>query len=126
MANKILVIDFGSQYNQLIVRRIRDFGIFSELVPNTIDINEIRHDSDVKGIIFSGGPNSVYEQGAPTIGPAIYKLGIPILGICYGMQLMTYQNQGKVKASRKKEYGSTQMTMKSCKLTNGLDSKQLV
>jgi GMP synthase (glutamine-hydrolysing) len=126
MANKILVIDFGSQYNQLIVRRIREFGIYSELVPSTISINKIKQDSDIKGIIFSGGPNSVYERGAPSIDPKIYKIGLPILGICYGMQLMDYQNKGKVKPSKKKEYGSTQMLMKACKLTKGLSNKQLV
>jgi GMP synthase (glutamine-hydrolysing) len=126
MANKILVIDFGSQYNQLIVRRIRELGVYSELVPSTIDIANIKNDSDIKGVIFSGGPNSVYEKNAPTIDCQIYKLGIPILGICYGMQLMAHQNGGKVKGSKKREYGSTKITIKSNLLTANLSNKQLV
>lgn len=126
MANKILVIDFGSQYNQLIVRRIRDYGVYSELVSNQIDINKIRNDHDVKGIIFSGGPNSVYEKRSLTINQSIYELGIPILGICYGMQLMAKQHGGIVQASHKKEYGSTKITIKSNALTKGLAANQIV
>ena len=92
--DSILVLDFGSQYNQLITRRIRDFGVYSELLPNTITAEEIkaRHP---KGIIFSGGPNSVYDDGAFRVDPEIFKLGLPILGICYGMQLMTWIRQGE-------------------------------
>jgi GMP synthase (glutamine-hydrolysing) len=126
MANKILVIDFGSQYNQLIVRRIRDFGVYSELITPDINVDKIRNDSSIKGIIFSGGPNSVYEKDAPKIDKCIYDLGLPILGICYGMQLMAYQNGGKVKASHKKEYGNTKLTIHSSKITKNLSSNQLV
>ena len=92
---KIIVLDFGSQYNQLITRRIREFGVFSELLSHRITAEEIREIAP-KGIIFSGGPNSVYDENAFKIDPEIYELGIPILGICYGMQLMTYNLGGKV------------------------------
>jgi GMP synthase (glutamine-hydrolysing) len=126
MSNKVLVIDFGSQYNQLIVRRIRELGIYSELVPNTITIDTIKNDKDIKGIIFSGGPNSVYEYNAPKIDNQIYQLGLPILGVCYGMQLITFQNNGKVKASKKKEYGKTIINIKQNQLFKGLDKKEQV
>jgi GMP synthase (glutamine-hydrolysing) len=102
--DKIIVLDFGSQYNQLITRRIRDFGIYSELLSHKITAEEIKQ-INPKGIIFSGGPNSVYDQGAFTVDPAIYKLGIPILGICYGMQLMAYDLGGKVEGADDSEYG---------------------
>lgn len=84
----ILVLDFGSQYNQLITRRIREMGVYSELHDHEISIEEIKR-MKPKGIILSGGPNSVYEEGSFTIDPEIYNLGIPVLGICYGMQLTT-------------------------------------
>jgi GMP synthase (glutamine-hydrolysing) len=126
MANKILVIDFGSQYNQLIVRRIRELGVYSELISHQTDISKIKHDHEIKGIIFSGGPNSVYAKNAFTIDKEIYQLGIPILGICYGMQLMAHQNGGKVQGSNKKEYGSTKIQIKTSELTKKLSSNQLV
>ena len=85
--DKILVLDFGSQYNQLIARRIREMGVFSELLPHTITADEISKMDDVRGIVFSGGPKSVYEKDAFTCDPKLFDLGIPILGICYGMQL---------------------------------------
>ncbi|TEU20609.1 glutamine-hydrolyzing GMP synthase [Oenococcus oeni] len=87
--DKILVLDYGSQYNQLITRRIREFGVFSELKSRKMTIDEIK-DYAPKAIILSGGPKSVYADDAFTIDPEIFKLGIPILGVCYGMQLMAY------------------------------------
>ena len=102
--DKIIVLDFGSQYNQLITRRIRDFGIYSELLSHKITAEEIKA-INPKGIIFSGGPNSVYDQDAFTVDPQIYELGIPILGICYGMQLMAQNLGGKVEAAQDSEYG---------------------
>lgn len=105
MANKIIVLDFGSQYNQLIVRRIRDLGIYSELLDNEITAEEIRADKDIAGIVLSGGPNSVYEENAYHIDQEIFNLGLPILGVCYGMQLMAHQNGGRVESHSKKEYG---------------------
>lgn len=103
--DKIIVLDFGSQYNQLITRRIREFGIYSELLSHKITAEEIKAMSP-KGIIFSGGPNSVYDESAFNIDPAIFELGIPILGICYGMQLMAHTLPGgKVESAENKEYG---------------------
>ena len=102
--DKIIVLDFGSQYNQLITRRIRDFGIYSELLPHDLSIEKIKEMAP-KGIIFSGGPNSVYDKSALKVDPEIFKLGIPILGICYGMQLMSYDLGGKVEKADNSEYG---------------------
>ncbi|MDR0846979.1 MAG: glutamine-hydrolyzing GMP synthase [Lactobacillales bacterium] len=92
---KILVLDFGSQYNQLIARRVREFGVYSELLHHDITAEEIKKHKPI-GIIFSGGPNSVYADDAFKIDPEIYNLGVPILGICYGMQLISHDLGGKV------------------------------
>lgn len=102
--DEIIVLDFGSQYNQLITRRLRDFGVYSELLPHDISMTKIRQ-INPKGIIFSGGPNSIYDQNALKVDPEIFKLGIPILGICYGMQLMTSYLNGKVEKAANSEYG---------------------
>ncbi|MBQ9153824.1 MAG: glutamine-hydrolyzing GMP synthase [Solobacterium sp.] len=127
MADKIIVLDFGSQYNQLIARRIREFGVYSELHPNTMKLGEILAMGDVKGIIFSGGPNSVYEQGAPKCDPAIFACGLPVLGICYGMQMSHEMLGGKVRSSEKKEYGRAEITVKAdSPLFAGLPEKQTV
>ena len=125
--DKIIVLDFGSQYNQLITRRIRDFGIYSELLPHDLSIDKIK-EMNPKGIIFSGGPNSVYDEGALKVDPEIFKLGIPILGICYGMQLMSYDLGGKVEPADNKEYGRANTTVEDpdSALFKGLPSKQYV
>lgn len=102
--DEIIVLDFGSQYNQLITRRLRDFGVYSELLPHDISMDKIRK-INPKGIIFSGGPNSIYDQNALKVDPEIFKLGIPILGICYGMQLMASYLNGKVEKADNSEYG---------------------
>lgn len=107
---KIVVLDFGSQYNQLITRRIREFGVFSELHAHTTTAEEIKA-MNATGIIFSGGPNSVYGEDAFHIDPAIFDLGLPILGICYGMQLMAHQFGGKVESSDKREYGKADISL---------------
>ncbi len=101
---KIIVLDFGSQYNQLITRRIREFGVYSELHPHTITVEEMKA-LNPTGIIFSGGPNSVYDEGAFRCDEGLFEMGIPILGICYGMQLMTQHFQGKVEKAKDREYG---------------------
>ena len=126
-ADGIVVIDYGSQYNQLITRRIRDFGIYSELMPNTITAADIK-EINPKGIILSGGPNSVYDEGAFTIDQDIYNLGIPILGICYGMQLMAYHLGGEVESADNREYGKAdiEVTDDSAVLFKGLPKKQYV
>ncbi len=100
----IIVLDFGSQYNQLIARRIREFGVYSELHPHTLSAEKIK-EMNPKGIIFSGGPNSVYGDKAFHCDPAIFELGLPIFGICYGMQLMTQHLGGTVEGATTREYG---------------------
>jgi len=104
----IVVLDFGSQYNQLITRRIREFGVYSELHPHTITAEEIKR-MNVKGIIFSGGPNSVYEENAFQCDSALFDLGVPILGICYGMQLMAKNLGGAVEKAKHREYGKAEI-----------------
>src|SRR5699024_1528786 len=104
MNETIVVLDFGGQYNQLITRRIRDLGGDSELKPHTITAEEIK-ELNPAGIIFSGGPNSVYADGALHPDEKIFDLDIPILGICYGMQLMSHYLNGKVEKANHREYG---------------------
>jgi len=110
VADKILVCDFGSQTNRLIARRIIEMGVKCELIDHET-LYEHLSDPDVKGIIFSGGPHSVYEEGAMMVDPRVYDTGLPILGICYGMQMMTHQHKGSVKAGHTKEYGKTEMML---------------
>ncbi|HXO67105.1 MAG TPA: glutamine-hydrolyzing GMP synthase [Candidatus Dormibacteraeota bacterium] len=100
----VLVLDFGSQYSQLIARRVREAKVYCELIPGTAPIERIR-ELQPRGLIFSGGPASVYENGAPHPDRGLYDLGVPILGICYGMQLMAEALGGTVEASNKREYG---------------------
>lgn len=122
----IVVLDFGGQYNQLIARRIRDLGVYSELLPYNVTAEKLTA-LKPKGIVFSGGPSSVYEDNAPQVDPAIYDLGIPILGICYGMQLMAHQLKGKVQRANKREYGKADVDFDEANLLiHGLDRKQTV
>ncbi len=110
VTDTVLVVDFGAQYARLIARRVREAHVYSEIVPSTISIEEIRA-RQPKGIIFSGGPKSVYATPAPTIDPAVYELGIPILGLCYGAQLIATQLGGKVAHTENGEYGRTELTL---------------
>ena len=103
-----LVLNFGSQYVQLIARRVRELGIYSEIVPYNISVEEIKRKNPYC-LILSGGPASVYEEGAPMPDARIYSLGIPILGICYGLQVMAYQLGGKVERATKQEYGRARL-----------------
>lgn len=124
--DKIIVLDFGSQYNQLIARRIRELGVYSEILPFNKPLDDFM-DSSVKGIILSGGPNSVYDHNAPNISKKIFELGIPILGICYGMQITQQLFDGVISPSNKREYGkSTLNILKDSKLTTGIDKKSTV
>lgn len=125
--DKIIVLDFGSQYNQLITRRLRDFGIYSELLSHKLTADEIK-EINPKGIIFSGGPNSVYDPNAFKVDPEIFKLGIPSLGICYGMQLMSYDLGGKVEKADNSEYGRADIEVldDEAVLFKGLPKKQYV
>ena len=103
---KVLVVDFGGQYNQLVARRVRECGVYCEIVSYRVGLEAIRAENP-KGIIFTGGPNSVYTDGAPTIDPAIFELGIPVLGLCYGCQLMMHLLGGHVCTAPEREYGKT-------------------
>ena len=118
----ILILDFYGQYNQLIARRVRECNVYSEIVPFNTEIEKIK-EKNPKGIIFTGGPASVYTENAPKCDPEIFNLGIPILGICYGMQLMTHILGGKVQRADKREYGVTNVKFeKSSKLFEGFEN----
>lgn len=95
MRDLVLVVDFGGQYNQLIARRVRECGVYCEIIPYTYSIEKIK-EKNPKGIIFTGGPNSVYGENTPTLDKEIFNLNVPILGICYGDQLMAHLLGGKV------------------------------
>ena len=107
----ILIIDFGSQYNQLIARRVRENHVYCLIEPPTIKVDAIRR-LDPEGIILSGGPSSIYEKSSPKIDPAVFKLGIPVLGICYGMQFMLSALGGAVKRAERREYGFAELKIK--------------
>ena len=107
---KVLVVDFGGQYSQLIARRVRECRVYSELIPYDTPVEEIRA-ARPSGLIFSGGPRSVNEPGAPTVDPEIFALGVPILGICYGLQLMAKLKGGRVERLEAAEYGGRQVTV---------------
>ena len=126
MADKIIVLDFGSQYNQLIARRIREFGVYSELLPGETPLADILAMGDVKGIIFSGGPNSVYDVQAPKCDLAIFTSELPVFGICYGMQMTHYMLGGSVIPSDKKEYGRAVIRCGRSLLFDGLPAEQTV
>ncbi len=106
----VIVLDFGAQYNQLIARRIRECHVYCEILPHDTPTSEIlaRHP---KGLVFSGGPSSVYDEGAPLCDPALFEAGIPVLGICYGMQLMAKVLGGEVKGGQHREYGRTELAV---------------
>ena len=107
-----IVLDFGGQYNQLIARRVRECGVYCEVLSYQTPIEKIKELSPV-GIIFTGGPNSVYDESSPHISKEIFELGIPILGICYGCQLMAYTLGGTVSSCINSEYGKTEVTMQN-------------
>lgn len=123
---KILVLDFGGQYNQLIARRVRDNRVYAEILPYTTPIEVIRRNK-YKGIIFTGGPNSVYDMSSPHYSKDILELGVPVLGICYGCQLIAWMGDGEVKTAPVSEYGKIEFTAsKSSKLFNNVNEKSIV
>lgn len=121
----ILVVDFGGQYNQLIARRIRDLNVYCEVVPYNKALEAIE-EKQPKGIVFTGGPNSVYEEGAPSIDKKIFELGIPVLGLCYGMQLMSQVLGGDVRASNEREFGKTVLNISDNQIFNGIKQDSTV
>lgn len=106
----VLVLDFGGQYNQLIARRVRACGVYSEVIPYTTPLAKIREMAP-KGIIFTGGPNSVYGENSPQCSMEIFDLGVPVLGICYGAQLIAHLFGGKVETAQVGEYGRTEIVL---------------
>ena len=119
----ILILDFGGQYNQLIARRVRECNVYSEVVPFDITIEQIK-EKNPKGIIFTGGPASVYGEESPKCSKEIFELGIPVLGICYGMQLMTHTLKGNVERANKREYGTIDVKIDNTSpLFQGFDSE---
>ncbi|MCR4564051.1 MAG: glutamine-hydrolyzing GMP synthase [Clostridiales bacterium] len=122
---KILVLDFGGQYNQLIARRVRDHRVFAEILPYTTDLETIRKNK-YKGIIFTGGPNSVFDMSSPHYSRDILNLGIPVLGICYGCQLIAWMENGVVSTAPVSEYGKIELTAKNSPLFHNIPEKSIV
>jgi GMP synthase (glutamine-hydrolysing) len=126
----ILILDFGGQYCHLIGRRIREHGVYTDIIPHDISPEEVmtlEEDLNARGIILSGGPSSVYEKNAPRCDPKVFDLGIPILGLCYGHQLIAQMFGGRVEQSEKKEYGATHVTVdRAVGVLKGLKGKEWV
>lgn len=120
----ILVVDFGGQYNQLIARRVRECNVYCEVMPYSKGVDAIKAKKPV-GIIFTGGPNSVYEENAPLIDKSIFELGVPVMGICYGSQLMAHVLGGKVEKAPKREYGKTEVNLKNSLLFEGIGDETI-
>ncbi|MFL6004647.1 MAG: glutamine-hydrolyzing GMP synthase, partial [Gaiellaceae bacterium] len=121
----VLVIDLGGQYSQLIARRVREARVYSELVPHTVTPEHVRA-RNPHALILSGGPASVYAEGAPRIDPAIFQLGIPALGICYGMQLMALELGGRVDKTGQSEFGRADLRAQDSELFHDLPAAQTV
>ena len=126
-ADKILILDFGSQYTKLIARKIRECRVYSEIVSCTSDLSGLKNDSVLKGIILSGGPSSVYLKNAPAFSKQILDSGVPVLGICYGLQLLSYHFKGKVGGGKTREYGKTKIRRTSkTKIFDGVNNRLTV
>jgi GMP synthase (glutamine-hydrolysing) len=121
----VLVVDLGGQYSQLIARRVREARVYSELVSHRSTVDELRRRNPA-ALILSGGPASVYEEGAPRVDPALFELGVPTLGICYGAQLLALELGGRVDRTGASEFGRTQLTASGGELFTGLDAAQTV
>jgi GMP synthase (glutamine-hydrolysing) len=109
LADKIIIIDFGSQYTKLIARKVRECRVYSEIISCNSDLSGLKNDKTLKGIILSGGPSSVYIKNAPTLSKQILELKIPILGICYGLHLLSHHFKGSVRSGKTREYGKTKI-----------------
>src|SRR5919107_2524757 len=109
--DEVVVLDYGGQYSQLIARRVRECGVFSELLPHHVGVDEVRRRRP-RGLILSGGPASVYAEGAPRLDPELLELGIPVLGICYGMQALVLTLGGRVEGAEVGEFGRSKLTVR--------------
>ncbi|MEA2191139.1 MAG: hypothetical protein QOI73_1260, partial [Solirubrobacteraceae bacterium] len=122
--DEVVVLDYGGQYSQLIARRVRELGVFSELLPHHVGPEEVRRRKP-KGLILSGGPASVYAEGAPRLDRELLELGIPVLGICYGMQLLATELGGRVEGAEIGEFGRSELTVRDPgRLFAGLPEQQ--
>lgn len=121
---KVLILDFGGQYNQLIARRVRELNVFCDLLPCDMSIAKIKEYNPI-GIIFTGGPNSVYEENSPIVDEEIFKLGVPVLGICYGCQFTAHTLGGKVESAETSEYGKAEVEYSPSLLTKNIPSKAI-
>jgi len=119
---KVLILDFGGQYNQLIARRVREQGVFCDLMPSEMSLEKIKEYNPI-GIIFTGGPNSVYEEDSPKIDKGVFELGIPVLGICYGCQLTAHMLGGTVENAKASEYGKAEVSYVKSPLTKGVPER---
>jgi GMP synthase (glutamine-hydrolysing) len=125
-SEKVMILDFGSQYTQLIARRIREQNVYAEIVPCHMPFDEIRRENP-SAIVLSGGPSSLYEKGAPRIGPEVFALGVPVLGICYGLYVVVEAFKGGIKGSSRKEYGRAVITIREkSRLFKGLRKNETV
>src|ERR1700756_368828 len=124
-ARPVLVVDFGAQYAQLIARRVREARVYSEVIPHTASIDEIKA-RDPEAVVLSGGPASVYAEGAPQLDPALFDLGVPVFGICYGFQAMAQALGGAVARTGTSEYGRTELKVLGGELHSGLPETQPV
>ena len=122
---RVLVLDFGGQYNQLIARRVRDLKVYCDLKPCDMTAEQIKA-YDPIGIVFTGGPNSVYDPASPHVDPAVFSLGIPVLGICYGCQLIAYTLGGKVEHAAQSEYGKREFAfVRRSPIAEGIPEKSI-
>ena len=123
-ADRVLVLDFGAQYTQLIARRVRELGVYCEIHPWDVSAEEVRAFKP-RGVILSGGPESVTEANAPQAPSAVFGLGVPVLGICYGMQTMAQQLGGRVIGSTEREFGYAEVTLTApCRLLEGIEDRR--
>ena len=125
MNEKVIVLDFGGQYAQLIARRVREAGVYCEILPSTVKTEVLRQMPELKGIIFTGGPASVYESDSPDCDKDVYNIGVPVLGICYGAQLIIKHLGGRVEHTEKGEYGKKEAVFEKCRIFDGVAASQI-
>lgn len=118
----VVILDFGSQFTRLIARRFRELGAYSVILPGTASLERIRQENP-QGVVLSGGPSSVYDEGAPRPAPGVLDLDVPVLGVCYGMQFLAHEAGGDVKRAGKREYGKADLTRYGGQLFAGIQGE---